>query len=524
MGSVTFSGTNGNIRINYTETLDASNARSLITVTSVQAMSTNWYGYDFYAQGTVSVGGTQVLSMNGLNTYHTGYVGSTNTWYTISNTECNGVYVSNNGSGSTTSIAIGSNGGYNDFNVWCIGQTKGNIYISTGSQNISLSTYTTDSASTVSATSPVVLGNTSTVTITRAKTSYTHTLQYSFDNSTWSNFATGVATSYNFATSTVSGYFSTQSARTCYIRCLTYNGSTYIGASSTSIYITATGTPTVSAITVTPVNSNAVIQGWNSGNIFVQGYTTMSISVSYSLPSGTTLSNCKIAISGTTVSDSTATTFSTTSPVSESGTIGITATITDSRGGVGSGNTTITVYPYSRPYASVVDVIRYSSNVNTEDKQNGTNISAKATIAYSSVNGYNSAGVKVRYKAAGGTYPSTTTTLTSGNANHVKINGSTTLSTTTSYVVQFIIYDSLHTESSDPTTVEVIIPTKSVTIHAKDGGAGIALGGYNTLNAIELWLNTYLYGKLILPSSMYGTSAPSTSGAVVGQLYLQLID
>lgn len=522
-GSLEWYGNQGGVRVNYTETANPSSGTSTVTITSVQVMSTNRYNYPFYAEGTISVGGTVVLNMPGLNTYQA-YVTAQNTWFTLSNTSCDGVSVPNNGSGSTTSISIGAYSGRNDFNIYCINVASGNIYISTGSKSINLTTYTTDSASSVSAVTPVTLGNTSRVTITRAKTSYTHTLQYSFDNSSWTNFATGVTTSYDFATSTVSGYFSTQSARTCYIRCLTYNGSTYIGASSTSIYIAATGTPTISSITVTPVNENAVIRGWNNGNIFVQGYSTMQITVNYSLPTGASLSNCKIAVSGTTVSDSTATTFSTTSVITESGTISITATVTDSRGGTGSGNTSITVYPYSRPYASVASAIRYSSNVNTEDKQNGTNISAKATISYSSVNGYNSAGVKVRYKAAGGTYPTSTKTLTSGNANYVKINGSATLSTTTSYIVQFIIYDSLNTESSNPTTVEVIIPTRAVTLHAKDGGAGIALGGYNTLDAIELWLNTYLYGKLIVPSSMYGTSDPSTSGAVVGQVYFQLID
>lgn len=524
MAYVDFSGYNGDVRVNYSESVNQSAGTSTITVTSVQVRSTNWYGYSFYACGSVYVGGTRVLYMNGESGYTTGYVGSQWTWYTVTNSSASGVSVSNDGSGKTTTISIGPWGSYNDFNVWCIGQDKGSIACSSSSQSIPLSTYTTDSASTVSAATPVTLGNTSRITITRAKTSYTHTLQYSFDNSSWTNIATNVATSYDFNTSTVVAYFSTLSARTCYIKCLTYKSGTYIGANTTSIYITASGSPTISSITVTPVNTNQVIKGWNSGNIFVQGYSTMSITVNYTVPYGASLSNCKIAVNGTTVSDGSATTFATQSVITEYGNIGISATITDSRGNIVSGNTTITVYPYSRPYASVTSAIRCGSNVNVEDKQNGTNISAKATISYSSVNGYNTAIVKVRYKAAGGTYPSSSTTLTSGNTNYVKINGSTTLSTTTSYIVQFVIYDSLHTESSDPTTVEVVIPTKSVTIHAKDGGAGIALGGYNTLNAIELWLNTYLYGKLILPSSMYGTSAPSTSGAVVGQVYFQLID
>lgn len=525
-GSVTFYGNNGGVRVNYSELVNESAGTSTVKIDSVQLMSSNYYGVTFYACGSVYIGSTRVLYMNGENAYSTGFVDSQGTWYTVSNSASGAVTVANSGSGSTTTIAVAAWGSYNDFNGWCIGFQAGNIEVSQQYATISLTNYSTDTASTISVPASTTLGNTCRVTINRAKTTYKHTIQYGFSGEQWQTAASNITDAYyDFDTSLVANHFASVSSDRLYFRCQTYSGSTLIGTSTNvSTYVSATGAPTINSITVTPVNDNAVIQGWNSGNIFVQGYSKMTISVNYSLPTSTTLSNCKIAIGGTTVSDSTATSFSTTSVIAESGTINISATITDSRGKVASNNTSITVYPYSRPYATLVDAIRYSSDVNVEDKQNGTNISAKATIAYSSVNGYNSAGVKVRYKAAGGTYPQSTTTLTSGDTNHVKINGSTVLSTSTSYIVQFIIYDSLNTEATNPTTIEIIIPTKAVTIHAKDGGTGIALGGYNTLDAIELWLNTYLYGKLILPASMYGESAPSTSGAETGQVYFQLID
>lgn len=510
---------NGFIRINYTEVLNQSNATSQITITSVQVCSTNRFQYSFQPLGIITLGGSSV-SLTAANAV---WVGSTGTTFTFPNVNSISATFSNDGAGRTASVGVGPASGYNDFNVFCYQANSGNIEIPAGYQTIPLTTYTTDSASTVSATSPVTLGDNVGISINRAKTSYTHTLQYSFDNSSWTNIATGVATSYSWDTDAVSGYFSTATARTCYIRCITYNSGTQIGTNSTSINIVTAGSPTVSSITVSPVNDNSVIKGWNSGNIYVQGYTKAKITVSYSLPSGANITSCRIAVNGVTVSDSTSATV-TTSAIMESGTVGITAVVTDSRGNSGSNSTTITVYPYSRPYAVAASAIRYSSNVNTEDRQNGTNISAKATIAYSSVNGYNSAGVAVRYKLVGGTYPTSYTTLVSGNTNHVKINGSTVLSAASSYLVQFVIYDALHPLGSDPTTIEVVIPTKTVTLHAKDGGDGVALGGYNTINGIELCLATYLRDKLIIPSSMYGTGTPPTTNAIVGQLYFQLID
>lgn len=523
-GSLTWSGSNGGVRVNYTETLNSSSATSTITVTSVQIMSTKRYYYIFYAEGTVSVNGTQVLNMNNSSTYQV-YVTEPNTWFTLSNTSCSGVSVPNSGNNSQATISIGAYSGRNDFNIYCYDAYDGNITISTGSQQISLTNYTTDSPSSVSATTPVTLGNSTTITVTRAKTSYTHTLQYSFDNSSWTNIATSVTTSCTWDTSDVAAYFSTTSAQTCYIRCLTYNGSKYIGLNSTSIYITATGTPSISSITVTPVNTNAVIQGWNNGNIFVQGYSTMTITVSYSLPIGTSLSACKIAVNGTTVSDSTETTFSTSTAISDSGTVGITATITDSRGGTGAGNTTITVYPYSRPYATIANAIRYSSDVNTEDGENGTNISAKGTISYSSVNGYNQAGICVRYKQSGGTYPTSYTTLTSGNANYTKINGSSVLSTELSYIVQFLIYDSLHPVSEDPTTIEMTIATAFVTFSAKDGGRGVAFFGYaNTDGEMTIYGNVNSTGVVScskLNVTSYGTGDPT--GGNNGDVYFKIL-
>lgn len=525
-GYVEFSGSNGQIRVNYTETLNQSARTSTITITSVQAMSTNWYGYPFYAAGSVYINGTQVLSMNGESGYSTGYVGSTYTYYTISNSSgYPSVTVSNSGSGSTTSIMISSIGSYSDFNVFCIGQKAGNIEISAPQyKTIYLTNYSTDTASSVTVTNSVNLGDTATISISASKSSYTHTLIYSFDQSSWYYVwsSTKVAAgTYSWDTSALSWGFTTETSKTCYLRCETYSGSTFIGSNSTSMRVSVAGSPTITSLNVTPINDNTVIRGWNSGNIYVQGYTKASISVGYSLPAGATLASCKISVNGVLVSDSTSASF-TTSTLNESGTVRISATITDSRGNSSSASsTTVTVYAYSRPYATLTSALRYSTNVNVEDKENGTNISAKATMAYSSVNGYNTAGIRVRYKSSSGTYPTTYTTLTSGAANHVKINGNTVLSTEQSYVVQFLVYDSLHSLSSDPTTIEVTIPTKSVVIHSKDGGTGIAFGGYNTANGIEHFWPTFLHDDLMLDSGSYGTSSPTGVGNN-GQVYFKL--
>lgn len=374
--------------------------------------------------------------------------------------------------------------------------------------------------------SSVSLGSILQIRITRDSSTYVHQLDYIFGSGQMIRMANGVATSYNFDTSLVRDHFTSKTSDTMLLMCTTIDSTTNraIGVNSANIIINAGGVPTINSITVTPINDNAVIQGWNNGNIFVQGYTKLQIDVNCTAPYGATISSCRIVVNGQTVGESAATSFTAGTPIMDSGTVTISATVVDSRNNKTTGNTTINVYPYSRPYASVASAIRYSTNVNTEDKQ-GTNLSAKATIVSSSVNGNNVAYVKVRYKQSGGVYPSSATTLTSGNANHVKIN-SAEISADASYVVQFIIYDKLNTESANPTTLEVIIPTNAVVLHSMNGGSGLGIGGYQTKqDAIQLFLDAYMSGKLIFDSTVsYGANPPSTSGAKNGQVYFQLID
>ena len=383
-------------------------------------------------------------------------------------------------------------------------------------------------ASKMTVPSSVSLGNPIQITITRYSSNLVHNLYYRFGSGDYTTMATNVATSYSFNTNLVRDHFVSRTSDALEIKCETYNTSVgrVDGTTYATVIINASGTPTITSITVTAINDNPVIQGWDAvdGNLFVQGYTKLKIDIDCTAPYGATIASTRIMVNGQTVGESASTSYTASTPIMDSGSVTISVYVVDTRGNKTSGTETINVYPYSRPYASVASAIRYSTNVNTEDRT-GKNLSAKVTIVSSSVNGHNVANVKVRYKQSGGVYPSSATTLTSGAANHVKIN-SAEISADASYVVQFIIYDSLNTESSNPTTLEVIVPTNAVTIHSMNGGNGLGIGGYHTKpNAIQLFLDTYMYGKLIFESSAsYGSGAPPTSNVHDGQVYFQLID
>lgn len=533
-GTITYNGTHGGIRLTYNEVDNATSQTSTISITGIEVMSTTITSATTFHVGNFTITlGNREYTLDALTTTASLY--SKNVWYTVvSGSTLVAASFANNGR-TTARAAVTLTPLNEDGSVamqWPYGSESDIVYLSQASAYITLIPYVYNVASSIKATSPVNLGASTSITITSVNSAYVHTLSYSVDRSTWTTIrdVTGDATSgktVTWNTSPLVSYFQTATRVTCYLQCVTYsdsNKSSVIGANTTSITVSATDGPIISSITVTPVNTNTTISGWNSGNIFVQGYTTMRIVVNYTLQTGTTLSRCKIYIGGSLVSDGTATSFSTTSPINDSGTIKISAILTDSRGNTGENEAYISVYKYSAPMLTSFSAIRYSTNVNTEDNENGTNLSAKGVISISSVNGYNSGGVRVRYKlVSDGAYPSTYTTLTSGNSNHVKINSSA-LSLTQSYIVQFLVYDSLHPVGTSPVAYEVVIPTRSVVIHSRDGGGGVALGGYNDANAIQLWLDTVLYGKLIVPSQMYDTADPTTTGAQVGQVYFKLVD
>lgn len=114
-------------------------------------------------------------------------------------------------------------------------------YISGGSASASVTLPQIARASTISNLS-TTLGTAGTITITRQDTSFRHTLQYSFDNSNWTNIATGiVAGSYSWTPSVdLISSFSNSKTKTGYLRCITYtSGNVQVGTKTSTLTLTA---------------------------------------------------------------------------------------------------------------------------------------------------------------------------------------------------------------------------------------------------------------------------------------------
>lgn len=196
-----FSGTNGYVRVNYTETTDIIANTSVIKVTSVQIMSTNRYQYNFYGEGGIYINGQQVVAMNNTVDYSV-RVDAQWTWYTISNSAASTTITvphNSDGSGSFTLTCKGRSGtSYNDFNVFCLGAVSGNITIN-GSQSVALVS--------IDRTAPSIAMSVSNITsdgftISASSSVSADCWDYSTDGgTTWTRFLSDGATSASVAVS-----------------------------------------------------------------------------------------------------------------------------------------------------------------------------------------------------------------------------------------------------------------------------------------------------------------------------------
>ena len=171
------------------------------------------------------------------------------------------------------------------------------------------------------------IGETTTITVSRASTSFTHTLRYAFGNLS-GTIATGVGTSYTWTIPT-SFYAQIPNAKsgTGTIYCETYSGSTLVGTKSTTFTATVTeasSRPTVSA-TLTDTNATTKALTGNASKM-VKGKSTGQLVITSSVKNSATIKS--ITVNGTNVG----TAASITKTYANISTASFTIVTTDSRG------------------------------------------------------------------------------------------------------------------------------------------------------------------------------------------------
>ena len=355
----------------------------------------------------------------------------------------------------------------------------------TASANITLDSIAR--ASTVSA-SNVAMGSATTIAISRASSSFTHTLTYTFGNTTGTIATKTTAISVSWTPSlTLANQIPKAVTGTCTITCTTYNGNTSIGSKTCTLTLTVPSSvkPTITSLTAARVDG-AVPSTWG---IYVQTKSKATLTINGAAGSyGSTISSYSITGGGYT---STASSL-TTGFLNTSGTVTFTATVTDSRGRVSAAATvSISVVAYSPPsFASYLS--QRCLNTGTVD-DDGTYIRGLVSYSYASCSSRNTITRATYYKKASDTaWTNASTAFSSGTAFTF---GGGKISTETSYDIKYTLTDAFTTIA-----IQDIVSTAAVVMDFKRGGKGVAVGKVSEVdNAFEVaedW-DVRVYGKLL---------------------------
>lgn len=341
-------------------------------------------------------------------------------------------------------------------------------------------------ASTISSvTSSVAVNGTNAVTvnITRAASSFTHTVVFSFGSYSKTTTGVGTSTSYAIPLSWLNAIPNATSG-TAKVTVTTYSGSTKIGSAvSKNFTITAPSTivPTISTVTLSEAVSGIAAQFGG----YVQNKSKIAAKITASGVYSSTIKTYKTTIQSVNYSGASFT----SGVLTKSGTSTVTVTVTDSRGRTASKTVSITVIAYAAPKITSFQGYRCLSD-GTENYE-GTHIKAVVNFSISSVSSKNTASYTIEYKPSSA---DTWTDLTSGAVyalNSSVVSASGVFLIDSSYDIRLTVKDYFATISS---TFE--IPTAFTLLDFNASGRGVAFGKVSEVDdgmEIDMDMSVYKY-------------------------------
>lgn len=342
-------------------------------------------------------------------------------------------------------------------------------------------------ASTISSvTSSVSVNGTNAVTvnITRAASSFTHTVVFSFGSYSKTTTGVGTSTSYAIPTSWLNAIPSATSG-TAKVTVTTYSGSTKIGSAVSknfTLTVPASVVPTISAVTISEATSGIATQFGG----FVQNKSKLAVKITAAGALSSTIKTYKTSIQGASFTGASIT----SGFLTKSGTSTVTVTVTDSRGRTASTTRSITVAAYTAPKINTFTAIRANGLGAADDS--GTMALARIKFSISAVNDKNSKSYEVEYRPKG---TDDWTQAASGNVYTYDSNMllNINLDTDTSYDLRLTVKDFFAT-----TTASTDVATAFTLMDFNQSGRGIAFGKVSEMeNGMEvdmpMSINQYVY-------------------------------
>ena len=380
------------------------------------------------------------------------------------------------------------------------------------------------STMTLSSTSVYIGTGSTTVTINRAATNMTHTLEYKFStdaDSAYASIGSNLTTSKVWdsnsgLTYSLASKIPSAPSGSWTLRLTTKIGSATVGTSTKTLTLKVPNNPTMqptisSPVTLAPYSS--LSSPFNT--IFIANYTRLRATITASGKQSATISSYSVTVDGKTISQSTSP-VTTANNLTTSGTITVTIKVTDSRGFAKSTTQTITVYEYNEPSVTPktgqTKVICGRSNSSGTLSASGTYLHIEAGRLVSTLNGNNKGSLK--YEVFDASETSLETGWLLGGAPGAEADTAWTSSTalvsdlTSTYSVVLTAYDTFGNSS----VFTASIPTDSVTLHLARGGGAVGVGMYaQGWNRVDIAWPTYIAAG-IYPRVINSHDAGASSG------------
>ena len=246
------------------------------------------------------------------------------------------------------------------------------------------------SISSVTSSVSVTGSNSVTVNITRAASSFTHTVVFSFGSYSKTTEDVGTSTSYAIPQSWLNAIPNATSG-TAKVTVTTYSGSTKIGSAVSknfTLTVPSTVVPSISAVTLSEAESGIAAQFGG----FVQNKSKLSVKVTAAGSLSSTIKSYKVTVQGTSYTKASFT----TGVLKNSGTSNVSVTVTYSRGRTASTTKSITVIAYAAPKINTFTAIRANGLGSADD--NGTMALARIKFSVAAVSNKNTKSYVVEYR------------------------------------------------------------------------------------------------------------------------------
>lgn len=319
------------------------------------------------------------------------------------------------------------------------------------------------------------MGSPITIQISKAVSSFTHTLIWYFENKNGTIISQTSSSPVIWTPPlTLADQIPNSVSGTGTLTCITYNGGTEIGRNSINFTLTVPSnvTPSIESFTPSIASTKPSGCGW-----YVKNHSTVTWNVSVSGVRGSTIRKCVISgqnLSKTFTESSTSYT-ATSSTLTIAGKKTYTVIVTDSRGRTAKATGYITIMDYNPPVITSVNSFR--SNVDGTLNGAGEYITHKLTASFYRLYGKNTIKIEAFSKESSDSTYSNSIIIKNDSSNTVNYTytyPNSSFKADTKYDFKIMISDSV----GQYAIVYTHVGTKNVPINIASDNNSIAIGGF----------------------------------------------